>query len=239
MGLESRGILAQSIGGSGGKGTVAGAFSIGPQFSSAAAWGGGGGEGGDGGDVTVTNNGDITTEGETSDGIAAQSVGGGGGIGGSAISFSEVMSLLDFFNLNSNVSVGGTGGGGGEGRAVDVDNYGLIETEGVYSRGILAQSLGGGGGSGGSSTNLTYSVNTNFNRDVGIGGSGGNGGGGGTVTIGNSGSIGTLGDNSDGILAQSVGGGGGSGGETILVSADVKVLLPDVLGTDQIPLPDF
>jgi hypothetical protein len=239
MGLESRGILAQSIGGSGGKGTVAGAFSIGPQFSSAAAWGGGGGEGGDGGDVTVTNNGDITTEGETSDGIAAQSVGGGGGIGGSAISFSEVMSLLDFFNLNSNVSVGGTGGGGGEGRAVDVDNYGLIETEGVYSRGILAQSVGGGGGSGGSSTNLTYSVNTNFNRDVGIGGSGGNGGGGGTVTIGNSGSIGTLGDNSDGILAQSVGGGGGSGGETILVSADVKVLLPDVPGTDQIPLPDF
>ncbi|MBW2559376.1 MAG: hypothetical protein JRE40_00830, partial [Deltaproteobacteria bacterium] len=238
-GLMSRGILAQSIGGSGGYGTITGAFSIGPQFSSAAALGGGGGEGGDGGNVAVTNGGSISTQGDMSDGIAAQSVGGGGGIGGSAISFSEVMSLLDFFNLNNNVSVGGTGGGGGEGGAVDVDNSGLIETQCVYSRGIIAQSVGGGGGSGGSSTNLTYSVNNDFNRDVGIGGSGGDGGGGGSVTIVNSGIIGTLGDMSDGILAQSVGGGGGSGGESILVSTDLKVFLPEVPGTDQIPTPNL
>ena len=239
MGLESRGILAQSIGGSGGKGTVAGAFSIGPQFSSASALGGGGGEGGDGGDVEVTNGGSVSTQGDMSDGIFAQSVGGGGGIGGSAISFSQVMSLLGLLNLNSNFSAGGIGGGGGEGGSVDVDNFGLIETQGVYSRGILAQSVGGGGGTGGSSTNLTYSVNTDFNRDIGIGGSGGNGGAGGRVTIDNSGSIATLGDNSDGILAQSVGGGGGSGGESILASADVKVPMPDVPGTDQIPMPDI
>jgi hypothetical protein len=128
--------------------------------------------------VTVTNNGNITTEGMTSDGIFAQSVGGGGGIGGTAISYSQLMSFLDFFNVNSNVSIGGTGGGGGGAGAVVVDNYGLIETRGLSSRGIMAQSVGGGGGIGGFSINLTYSVNDNFDRDWGIGGSGGNGGGG-------------------------------------------------------------
>jgi uncharacterized protein YhjY with autotransporter beta-barrel domain len=238
MGFESRGISAQSIGGSGGKGTVAGAFSIGPQFSSAAALGGGGGDGGDGGSVTVTNNGSITTEGDTSDGIFAQSVGGGGGIGGFALSVSEVISFLDLLNLNRNFSAGGTGGGGGGGGAVDVDNSGLIETQGVYSRGIIAQSVGGGGGTGGASINLTSSVNTNFDSDVGLGGNGGNGGEGGRVTIANSGSIGTQGDNSDGILAQSVGGGGGIGGESILASLDSKVPLP-LPGIPIPPMPDL
>ena len=56
---------------------------------------------------------------------------------------------------------------------------------------------------------------------VDIGGSGGSGSDGGNVEVTNSGSIVTLGDNSSGIFAQSVGGGGGAGGSSFNLSAAV------------------
>ena len=51
--------------------------------------GGDGGSGGNGGQVTVNSNGEqITTAGNSSSGILAQSVGGGGGTGGGSIALS-------------------------------------------------------------------------------------------------------------------------------------------------------
>lgn len=163
--------------------------------------GGSGGDGGVGEAVNVKNNGHILTAGDSlSPGIEAQSIGGGGGNGGGA--FSDGTNTL-----NLTVSVGGSGGNGGNGGEVSIDNSGVIETFGVASPGILAQSIGGGGGIGGgaTSTEKSISLSGNFN----IGGSGGTSSQGGDVTIKNSGSITTHGNEGYGIFAQSIGGGGG------------------------------
>jgi hypothetical protein len=59
----------------------------------ALALGGSGGTGGKGGTVNVTNNGRITTEGDFSHAIFAQSVGGGGGDGGKSIAATANISM--------------------------------------------------------------------------------------------------------------------------------------------------
>ena len=94
-------------------------------------------------------------------------------------------------------------------------NNGQIQTTGVNSYGIFAQSVGGGGGIGGdASSGLTGLVS--------IGGAGGASGAGGDVTVTNTPSLGTAaadtanilttGFGATAIFAQSVGGGGGNGG---------------------------
>ena len=193
-GDDANGIFAQSIGGGGG--TSGGAIG-------AIAVGGSNGKQGNGGNVEVINRagGTIWTIGSMSNGIFAQSVGGGGGNGGGSSS----GTLSGFMTV-----IGGNGSGGGNGGAVAVDNYGLIETDGIASQAILAQSVGGGGGNG-------AIVGTGFSSNapsVSVGGSGGNGGNGGAVSVNNyqSGSIVANGANSTAIFAQSVGGGGGNGG---------------------------
>ncbi|WP_132030241.1 autotransporter outer membrane beta-barrel domain-containing protein [Aquabacter spiritensis] len=106
------------------------------------------------------------------------------------------------------VSLGGEGGAGNVGGTVKVDNFGLIRTEGDMSYGVFAQSIGGGGGQGG----LAYSSGSNKTNIGGtLGGNGGSGNTGGEVKVTNTGSIVTLGDDSYGLYAQSVGGGGGIG----------------------------
>ena len=87
-GDAAHGIFAQSVGGGGG---VGGASSItksspgsGNSISLNAVIGGGAGVGGNGSNVMVWQEGDITTYGEGAYGIFAQSVGGGGGMGGTA-----------------------------------------------------------------------------------------------------------------------------------------------------------
>jgi len=179
-GKDAVGILALSRSGQGGAG--------GSQFGLFGS-GGDGAIPGNGGKVTVTNSstGRVQTRGDGSHGISALSVGGAGGAGGSSS------------NLFS--SDAGAGGGGGDGDNVVVNNHGIILTLGNYSRGILAQSIGGGGGSGG----FGYGI-------VAIGGTGSLGGSAGEVEVNNSGSITTEGVRSDGIFAQSVAGSGGSGG---------------------------
>ncbi|MDI1312212.1 hypothetical protein [Prosthecobacter sp.] len=132
--------------------------------------------------------------GNKSRGIFAQSTGGGGGTGGSASGL---------------VSIGGAGSNRGSASTVTVSNLstGIIQTQGLYADAIFAQSIGGGGdgGDGGSTLGM-----------VSVGGNAGlaeNGGGaGGKVTVTNGGSIITLGEDSLGIHAQSVGGSGGSAG---------------------------
>jgi len=180
-GRQSHGIFAQSVGGGGGTGGIgAGVVAI----------GGRGGFGGTGGPVNVNNAGQISTRGEYSRGIFAQSVGGGGGDGAGA---------------GGVLSIGGSGSEGGSGGDVTVENSGNISTRSRWSQAIFAQSIGGGGGS----------ASTSGSALVTIGGSGGAGGNSGRVSVTSTEKLETMGDDSPGILAQSVGGGGGNGGSAI------------------------
>ncbi|TLU87805.1 MAG: hypothetical protein FDX21_03015 [Chlorobium sp.] len=202
-GDQSSAVVAQSIGGGGGNGGFAVSASGGALFSIAIGVAGSGGFGGDGGLVSVGTKGTLSTVGSNSDGILAQSIGGGGGNGGFSVSAS-VGGLAGV-----SVAVGGSGGTGGNASDVTVSNLSNIDTYGANSYGIAAQSLGGGGGNGGFTAGGAIGA---LGVSVGVGGKGGSGGSSGTVTVNSSGSIITWRDNSTGILAQSLGGGGGNGG---------------------------
>jgi uncharacterized protein YhjY with autotransporter beta-barrel domain len=244
----SQGIVAQSIGGGGGAGgqTVAATANVGlptgppsPEIKVdfALAVGGSGGSGNHAGAVEVTNAGRIDTEGDGSHGILAQSIGGGGGVGGSARSMTVGLDPSEFLGMTNpleisktvNIAVGGSGGGSGSGGAVSVANSGTIVTRGADAHGIMAQSIGGGGGAGAggfhgldlSDLGVPDDLIPDF-KDEGldlleeanivVGGRGGSSGNGAQVEILNSGAIATLGDGSFGVLAQSIGAGGGIGG---------------------------
>ncbi|WP_138465696.1 autotransporter outer membrane beta-barrel domain-containing protein [Poseidonocella sp. HB161398] len=190
-GLESRGVLAQGIGGLGGNGADASGLIT--------SEGGTGAKGGGVGAINVTQNaaGRITTTGENSQGILAQSIAGGGGAGGRG----------DYALFGSS---GGDGVPATDAGRVDVYNFGSIVTEGESSFAIVAQSVGGGGGIGGTGSGV-------FASD---GGDGGAGGGGGHVTAELNGSydagakVQTSGKLAHGLVLQSVGGGGGAGGNS-------------------------
>ena len=175
--------------------------------------GGSGGTGGSGGAVRVTNDGSIGTIGAHSDGILAQSIGGGGGQAGAA----STASSNDY---SGQVAVGGTGGSGGNGGAPTVTNTGSIITKGALSSGIVAQSIAGGGGIGGVSASSVTSNSKNSgdsdaddggykNLQISVGGNGGHDGTSGPVSVTSSGTIQTSAHDSIGIVAQSIAGGGG------------------------------
>lgn len=217
-GDDSGAVVVQSIGGGGGAG---GNVQVGGVIAGIAI-GGDGETGGKAGVVTV-NNGHtdqsgnptdqgilIATTGSRSAGIVAQSIGGGGGSGGSAQS-----SVAGPFAM----SIGGSGGQGGSAGErsdptpqVSVYNSGIIETSGDHSKGIEAQAVGGGGGTGGEASALD--VSGQLNIVVSVGGNGGTGGDAGNVVVTNAGQIITQGNDAFGVMAQSVGGGGGDGGGT-------------------------
>ncbi len=196
VGVQSHGILAQSIGGGGGSGGFALAVG-GPSL----AVGGAGNAGGSSQKVTVHNTGTLWTGGNMSVGLLAQSIGGSGGDGG----FAGAGGLF------TAIGVGGKGGGGGEGGQVEVVNTANITTKGAQAHGILAQSVGGGGGNGGSAGAL--SVGAFVGVSVAVGGAGGPGRDAKAVDVTHSGDISVSGEGSKGIMAQSVGGGGGNGGK--------------------------
>ncbi len=241
-GTLSAGIAAQSMSGGGGRGGNAGAL-----LSTVA---GGPGKGGPVGDINITNGGLIQTSGNYSQGILAQSISGGGGVGGTASgslfydaganaadnnnagtiyvthegSSAKIETSGDFSQGIVAQSVGGGGGQGGpaggmivvQGGAGGVGGSGgdvtltlsaPIQTSGVLSHGAVAQSIAGGGGLGG----VANSGGAGYANA--IGGSGGSGGTGGTATINmQGGQINAKGTASIGLLAQSIGGGGGAGG---------------------------
>ena len=180
----THGIFAQSIAGGGGNGAlnVTGQFNWADSKNSGgktdltivAGLGGHGGLGADAGNASVVSQGGtITTTGDYSRGIFAQSIGGGGGTGG--------MNVTGVFAKNSSpvsIGVGGFGGGGGNAGSASVTRgtaaqaAGKITTNGVGAIGIEASSIGGGGGDAG------------MNFQVGIslaGGSSGGGSGGGST----------------------------------------------------------
>ena len=253
-GEDSRGIFAQSVGGGGGAGGAAEQMSVGFTGAVSLAIGGSGGDGGPGGTVNI---GDVTdcmvasacygdqqndiaiqTKGDNSDGLYAQSVGGGGGAGGYAIA--SAISAGIGASVSFSTAIGGSGGSGGNGGDVTVRTGGSIVTgtvggafvtsngvqttqvrnSGEFSTGLLAQSVGGGGGAGGYSLSLSAAAagGSSLSLATGVGGSGGTAGNGGTVDADFDGSITTYGDDAAGAIIQSVGGGGGAGGYNISAS---------------------
>jgi hypothetical protein len=152
LGDSARGIFAQSVsdgGGSGGTAKTDGDFlkkagADGQTFN--ITLGGDGGGGGDSTTVTVNNGGAIMTLGDTADAIFAQSIGGGGGLGGHASTQGASG------HSTANLTVGGSSGTPSNGGTVTVTNTGIIMTRGGNSAGIFAQSVGGGGGKAGTPT---------------------------------------------------------------------------------------
>jgi hypothetical protein len=225
---ESYGIFAQSISDGGGKGGNAVAVpgvlvNKTNTFNIGISVGGEGGKGAASAPVTVTNDGSVTTHGDGSHGIFAQSVGGGGGDGGSAFNyFIGGSTVTTKASINVNYSLGGKGGSGGAGSTVDVTNDGTIKTTGDGSNAIEAQSIGGGGEAGNAS-NVILPSTLWKTASLNVGGDGGKGDDSAAVTITqNSGAaITTTGDESSGIYAQSIGGGGRGGVGTLALSLTV------------------
>lgn len=224
-GSNSPGVQAQSIGGGGGSGGDSNGW---------LAVGGDGAGAGFGRSVTINNANTISTTGERSTGIRAQSIGGGGGNGGNATSKDAVGAI--------NLVIGGSGAGGGAGGGIEVANEGHITTSGLHSSGIVMQSIGGGGGNGGAAYSGIHSAAVG--ASVSIGGAGGGGGSGGNIDLAtdpssgqalptNTSQILTTGANAHGILGQSIGGGGGTGGvsgatATVYSAATEEVPVPTV-----------
>ncbi|EHL95447.1 outer membrane autotransporter barrel domain protein [Acetobacteraceae bacterium AT-5844] len=140
-------------------------------------------------------------------------------------------------SITPTITMGANGGYGGHGGTVTVTNNGTITTRGADAPAILAQSIGGGGGVGGTAgmtgtdgadgnaalasaaANLadgaTITLPTiSFNPTLTLGGGYGSSRAGGSVHVIQSSTayIGTTGDYSPGIVAQSISGGGGRGG---------------------------
>ncbi|WP_428927749.1 hypothetical protein [Marinibacterium sp. SX1] len=241
-GNTATGILAHSIGGGGGTGGSAYGFDASIGFTFDGAVGGNGGGGGNGGvssvtlndscvatgfsgsDCTASTDTALGTDAGSSHGLTVQSVGGGGGTGGSSLASALTVAAPtgegESVAVTGTMSVGGKGGSGGNGNTATATLNGssTISTGGEGAHGILAQSVGGGGGDGGSGSSLSGSLSvpntTSVDLSVALGGAGGSGGSANKVTVdmNDSTAIGTYGDNANGIVAQSIGGGGGDGG---------------------------
>ena len=213
----TQGILAMSIGGGGGRGGLAVAGSVSGDFNLNDQVGGGSGAGGNSSDVLVNNTNSaasINTFGDFSNAITASSIGGRGGMGGTAIGGAASVGSA------YNVTLGSAGGNGGIGNSATVNNTGKIATYGFRSMGITAQSMGGHGGMGGMAIGSTVAADLTTagvpSSTITLGGTGGAGGIGGSATITHgttaSASVSTIGPFSTGLLAQSIGGDGGIGG---------------------------
>jgi hypothetical protein len=238
LGDGAIGILAQSVGGGGGRGGGAAGTSNG-QFTASVAVGGNGAVGGSttqtngANAATVTNAGTIVTFGADAPAVVAQSIGGGGGLGGKSASTLGSRTNTGDGGNGASGSVGSTTtalnnafSAGGEGAVnqynsvsglIGVANSALGNATATRRLGDdpagdaddlenLGES-GGDSGDGSSSTKITVHVN--------VGGQGGAAGDAGNVHVTNSGSIGTVGAMSDGIMAQAIGGGGGRGGAAV------------------------
>ncbi|WP_199554189.1 autotransporter outer membrane beta-barrel domain-containing protein [Sandaracinobacteroides hominis] len=221
IGKMSDGILAQAIGGGGGKGGASISSTTKTDVQGAISVGGQGGAGGDGAFVEIANSGSVITTGALAAGIVAQSIAGGGGIGGASGAKVKPDGSSKSSVLSVPISIGGNGGGAGTAGQAVVSISGAIITQSHDAIGIIAQSIAGGGGivktlstdasdNNGGAANATggdYGINLKF------GGSGGanSNGGSGLVHVATTagGTITTKGDNAYGILAQPIAGGGG------------------------------
>src|SRR3546814_695070 len=118
--------------------------------------GGSGGDASNGGAVNFAASGNniVQTLGDGSHGVVLQSVGNGGGAGGTA-DYGANSYILDYSLV---MSLGGHGGDAGNGGTVTACGYQAdcstvnISTAGDLATGMIAQSVGGGGGVGGINT---------------------------------------------------------------------------------------
>ena len=215
LGRNSAGIFAQSVGGGGGIGGSSGTDVGGSDANVGVTLnlnvGAKGGAGGSSDLVTVHSSGSVRTYGDLSHGIVAQSVGGGGGVGGGSFSSIEKGGDENKISVNLELGLGGAGGSAGDAGSVTVLNSGNIATAGNAASGVLAQSIGGGGGFGGVSITGGGDATTPWAFGLSVGGNGGAGGDGKSVTVTNTGAITTAGIEAHGVMAQSIGGGGGAG----------------------------
>lgn len=220
-GSDAVGLKAKSVGGGGGHGGAAIATSIAlstvpevPSLSVSYSLGGTGGSGNVSDQAVVTNSGFVATGGHGAHAIVAQSVAGGGGMGGDSSASAFVGGKADV-QISISASVGGDGGSGAQANLARVSNSGLLATFGDNASAIVAQSVGGGGGIAGSGNNtaeIDDQAKYGLTFSLALGGHGGKGGQGNFVTVANMGGIATSGDGSSGVLAQSIGGGGGAAG---------------------------
>src|SRR5690606_12857626 len=195
------GLLAQSIGGGGGVGGINATAAVAPLGNPVAIGvGGSGGSGGHGGAVTgargylnpgpgeIESAGLIGTFGDNSDGLVAQSIGGGGGMAGMNVMFAATVKPQGDSAQAALIAVGGNGAGAGSGDTVDVRHFGNIVTGGAGSDGLVAQSIGGGGGD--ANFNVALGVlNKASSLNLAVGGATGAGGTGGDVTVAHEGTI--------------------------------------------------
>ncbi|WJS05674.1 autotransporter outer membrane beta-barrel domain-containing protein [Roseibium aggregatum] len=228
---DSHGVIAQSIGGGGGTGgtATADAFTLaaptGEDISFAVtistAVGGSGGVGGNGDYVGVGLTGlnepsQITTGGDGSFGILAQSIGGGGGDGGGSSSLADTIGDADTISVDVSTSIGGTGGSGGNSDVVivGIDTGSSVQTYGDHANAIVAQTISGGGGNGGVGSSSSNKIGGGFNAtvNIGLGGTGGTSGSNNnaTVELDTGSTVFTNGANSHGVVAQAITGGGGT-----------------------------
>ena len=119
------GLFYQSVGAGGGQLNLSG---VDP---ATLMLGGQGGAQGNGGDVTINQNGDVTTLGYRAHGIFLQSVGGGGGA-----AFTSTGSPIVTLSADND----------GDGGSVSLSAVGDIHVLGDESLGVIVQSAGGGGG---------------------------------------------------------------------------------------------
>ncbi|WP_092684153.1 autotransporter outer membrane beta-barrel domain-containing protein [Albimonas donghaensis] len=263
-GEGSRGLVLQSIGGGGGTSQTTSVSFTSKLTDAIVAQLGGlkaprltvgvgmtGGAGGAGGVVSWADvDGVIETFGADADGVLAQSIGGGGGLGGSfggngedeegertplefGLELQEIKEQIER-PWALNVNVGGTGGTGGPGANFAVDGAetsslkmptvtGSVITHGDFSDGIVLQSIGGGGGAGGAA--VPHDSIGILDLSLRVGGTGGSGGAGGQVGIrlDQTAQISTDGFGAHGVLLQSIGGGGGMGGSGSRLIANLGI----------------
>ncbi len=215
-GDSSAAIIAQSVGGAGGKGELVVSVAAGP-VAGTATLGTIGGKGGDGATVTINSGGTIATHGNGSIGVLASSVGGEGGAGGLALAGAASASVSGV------AAVAREGSNGGNGSTVTIDNTAVISTKGEYASAVAAISAGGQGGKGGWAGGLN--VATILTASGAIAGNGGAGGDASDVVVHNAGALTTLGNGSAGIFAQSIGGQGAHGGSALALDlgADLAI----------------
>lgn len=233
-GSNAIGIEAQSIGGGGGNGGEVSGGATG-KLALNRKIGGDGGNGSTGGPVTVTNAaaGTITTRGDGAHGILAQSIGGGGGTGGSLTARTEVtpdavgeiwQQIKQAIGVEAYQKWAADKANKDDKKALDQflkdikssDTYkGLADKLKNSDFGKALKSYATGISNYLDAQKKTATKLPDVSATLAIGGSGANGGSGGAVNVKNEGAITTLGASAYGILAQSIGGGGGQGGVSL------------------------
>ena len=195
-GDRSSGITALAKGGDGGNG---GSLSTTLVGTGDGAGKGGAGEAGGAIGLNLNGGATISTLGTASYGLAAESIGGGGGRGG------KIQA-----DGGGNGALGGNGGNTAP-ITIGVNSGSSIATGGLSAHGILARSLSGTGGEGGVSNTTLF----------GTSGKGGKAGDTATINVANAGAISTLGDSAYGILAQGFSGAGGGSGSASSVFSSI------------------